>query len=99
LTSSRYVAHADDSTVPLETSPPVIGLMNPRSSAARRAVLDTAHLTRLGVGDAEDLLMVNETVSNALCHGRHRLGRMWGLRTTASWLRSPIGHTDPCGIC
>lgn len=54
----------------LETSPPVIELVNPTASAARHAVADAARTTQLSADEVEDLVIaVSETVSNATCHG------------------------------
>jgi anti-sigma regulatory factor (Ser/Thr protein kinase) len=56
---------------PLETFPPVVELLNPAASAARRAVLHAARATHLSATDVEDLVIaVSETVANATCHGR-----------------------------
>lgn len=56
---------------PLETSPPVIELVDPAASAARRAVLDAGRASGLSAGEVEDLMIaVSETVANAICHGR-----------------------------
>jgi anti-sigma regulatory factor (Ser/Thr protein kinase) len=67
---------------PLETSPPVLELVNPAASAARRAVLHAASATRLSARDVEDLVIaVSETVTNAICHGRPPVGlRLWAAR-------------------
>jgi anti-sigma regulatory factor (Ser/Thr protein kinase) len=67
---------------PLETSPPVLELVNPGASAARRAVLHAAGASHLSAGDVEDLVIaVSETVTNAICHGRPPVGlRLWVAR-------------------
>ena len=74
----RRSPHADQ----LETSPPVVELVNPAESAARCAVRDAAHATRLSAGEVEDLVTaVSETVVNAICHGRSPVGlRLWVAR-------------------
>jgi anti-sigma regulatory factor (Ser/Thr protein kinase) len=67
---------------PLEISSPVLELVNPAASAARRAVLQAARASHLSAGDVEDLVIaVSETVTNAICHGRPPVGlRLWVAR-------------------
>lgn len=64
---------------PLESAPPISELVNPTPAAARRAVLDASRDTRLPATDVEDLVLaVNETVTNAIDHGRPPVQlRLW----------------------
>ncbi|MBV9139917.1 MAG: MEDS domain-containing protein [Pseudonocardiales bacterium] len=84
---------------PLEASPPVVELVNPTASAARRAVADVARATQLSVGDVEDLVIaVSETVTNAICHGHPPAQlRIWPApnRIVVTVTDQGSGPTDP----
>jgi anti-sigma regulatory factor (Ser/Thr protein kinase) len=83
----------------LETSPPLVDLMDLTPAAARRAVLDAGRATRLAAAEVDDLVYaVSETVTNALCHGRPPIRfRLWpGL----DWMVATVtdqgdGPSDP----
>ncbi len=64
---------------PLEAAPPMVELLDPTPAAARRAVAAVGHAGRMAAGDVEDLVIaVDETVSNALRHGRPPVRlRLW----------------------
>jgi len=93
--TNRPAARAD----PLEATPPMIDLVNPTPAGARLAVRDASRGCRLdGIEVEKFVLAVNETVINALCHGRPPVRvRLWpGLdRLVTTITDRGNGPTDP----
>jgi anti-sigma regulatory factor (Ser/Thr protein kinase) len=84
---------------PLETSPPLIDLVDPSPAAARCAVRDASRVTSLSAADVEDLVIATtETVTNASCHGRPPVQlRIWSspARILVTVTDHGAGPTDP----
>jgi anti-sigma regulatory factor (Ser/Thr protein kinase) len=66
-------------TDPLETSPPLVDLVDPMPLAARQVVREISPVTRLTAAEVEGLVVgVCEAVTNAICHGRPPVRlRLW----------------------
>jgi anti-sigma regulatory factor (Ser/Thr protein kinase) len=64
---------------PLEQTPPTVELVDPSPAVARQAAYDTARLADVERVDVDDLvLVVNEAVTNGLCHGTSPIrARLW----------------------
>ena len=84
---------------PLETTPPVIELIDPTPNAARRAVRTVGDGVLSGTAEINDLVMaVSEVVTNAVMHGHPPVVfRMWTApdRVVATISDRGPGPTDP----
>lgn len=92
---SRPAVAAD----PLESTPPVIDLTEPTPARARRAARIAARAAQLDDDTAARFMFaVNETVSNAICHGRSPVRlRLWSGpdRVAAAITDRGSGPADP----
>jgi anti-sigma regulatory factor (Ser/Thr protein kinase) len=84
---------------PLEQTPPTVELVDPSPVAARQAARDTARMADLEGVDVDDLvLVVNEAVTNGICHGTRPIrARLWAGRARIVVTVSDRGQgpTDP----
>ncbi|MDQ3762769.1 MAG: sensor histidine kinase [Actinomycetota bacterium] len=94
-----FLSQPRSRTDPLETSLPLIDLVDPTPATARRAVLDAGRATHLAAADIDDLVYaVSEVVTNALCHGRPPVRfRLWSSvdRIVATVTDQGDGPSDP----
>lgn len=75
LLSRRQATRAD----PLESTPPLVDLVNPAPAGARRAVREASRASRVSDAEVEDFIIaVSEAVTNAIRHGRPPIRlRLW----------------------